>query len=87
MPVSEVICRLDFLRFVGVHIFAFSAFPGELSVGKTSRPIKKSNGSDILLKVLYSVVRISYISEENQVGFGSSGGITHYSLYPLILNK
>ena len=44
-------------------------------------------GSDILLQVLYYGVRSWYIIQENQVGFGSGGGITHYSLYPLVLTK
>ena len=44
-------------------------------------------GSDILLQVLYYGVRSWQIIQENQVGFGSDGGITHYSLYPLVLTK
>ena len=39
-----MICRLDFLCFVGTDLFAFTTFPGEVSFGQTSGPVKMANG-------------------------------------------
>ena len=35
LPVSAMICRLDFPCFVGIYLCAFSTFPGWLFFGKT----------------------------------------------------
>ena len=42
--------------------------------------MKKANGSDILLEVLYDGIRSWYISQENHLDYDSGGGIMDYKL-------
>ena len=42
--------------------------------------MKKANGSDILLEVLYDGIRSWYISQENHVDYDCGGGIMDYKL-------
>ena len=42
--------------------------------------MKKANGKDILLCVLYYGVGSWYISQKNQVGYESGNGIMNYTL-------
>ena len=63
-----------------IYALAFSTFPGEFSFGKTSGPMKKANGKDMLLCLLYYEVRSWYISLKNQVGYDSGDRIMNYVL-------
>ena len=45
--------QIWFSVLFGIYLHAFNTFPRQVSFGKTSVPMKKANGSDIILLVLY----------------------------------
>ena len=49
LPVSAIICRLDFLCFVGIHLSTFSTLAGQFSFSKTKGLTNKATGSIIVL--------------------------------------
>ena len=51
-----------------------------MQTSKTCGPTKKVTRSDILLQVLYYGVRSWFISQGNQAGYNSGGGIINYTL-------
>ena len=67
--------------FLDIDLQAYSTLHGLFSFGKTSGPMAKVSGSEILLQVVYYEVRSWYISHANQVGWDMGGGTINYILW------
>ena len=53
---------------------------GNFFIGEASGPTKKATGNNILLYVLCYGVMSWFISQGNQIGYDSGGGIMNYTL-------
>ena len=69
-----------FSCFFSIDLCACSILHGQFSFSKTSGPTTKATGSEVLLQVVYYVVRSRYINHANQVDHEKGGGNINYTV-------